>query len=212
MRFVDLDVHSVFSTGVDTPVRLAHHARELGIEIGLCDSARLEEGVVTAGIRGLGFEAAAKTKREFRDMLRALRNEWDYVVVSGGSDVSNRLAVGDDRVDVLLHPDLGRKDSGLDSFIAREARENSVAIGVNLGGLIGARGGYRINLCRNIQRNLELSRKYGFDLIACTGARSRYELRSGECVYELLLRLGFTSEEATRAMIEVPTAILEGSR
>lgn len=212
MRFVDLDVRSIFSTGVDTPMRLEHHASELAIDIGLCDSKKPEQEIVSSRIRGVGCELTAKTKREFGEKLRAMHDKWDYLVVPGGGDIINRLAVGDDRVDMLLHPDLGRKDSGVDSFIAREACENEVAIGVNLGGLIAARGSYRINLCRNIQRNLELSRKYGFDLIATTGARSRYDLRSGESVYGLLLWLGFGEEEAARAMYDVPMSVLEGSK
>ncbi|MEE9594878.1 MAG: RNase P subunit p30 family protein [Candidatus Hydrothermarchaeales archaeon] len=212
MKFIDLHVHSIFSTGVDTPLRLAHHARRLDVQIGLCDSHRFEDGEISGQIKASGVEAVAKTKRHFNEALKALRNGWDYVAVPGGTGIVNRLAAGDDRVDILLHPDLGRRDSGLDTFIAREASENAVAIEVNLGGVISARGGLRIQLCRNIQRNLELSRKYGFDLIAGTGAKTRYELRSGECVYELLIRLGFTEEEAAKATYDVPQAKLEDSR
>jgi RNase P/RNase MRP subunit p30 len=211
-KFIDLHVHSIFSKGVDTPMRLAFHARELGVEIGLCDSHKFDREILTGSLVASGYELTAKTKRDFKEELRSLRNEWDYVVVPGGEDIINRLAVGDNRVDVLLHPDLGRKDNGIDTFIAREARKNEVAIGVNLGGLIAAKGGYRINLCKNIQRNLELSRKYGFSLIACTGARSRYDLRTGECMFGLLVRLGFTEEEVVEALYEVPKMILGGSR
>lgn len=212
MKFIDLHVHSILSKGVDTPMRLASHAGELGIEIGLCDSNRLERDVHPGHIAAIGYEMTAKIKRHFNEELRSLGNEWGYVAVPGGMGIVNRLAVGDDRVDVLLHPDLGRRDSGLDTFIAREARENAVAVGVNLWGLIAARGRYRVHLCRNIQRNLELSRKYGFSLVACTGARSRYELRTGECMFELLMQLGFTEEEATGALYDVPRVILEDSR
>ncbi len=213
MKFIDLHVHSIFSKGVDTPGRLGEHARDLGIEIGLCDSHRFKkEDDIQAPIIAYGHATSAKTKRHFNEALKALNDKWDYVSVPGGTGTINRLAVGDDRVDVLLHPDLGRRDSGLDAFIAKEARANDVAIGVNLGAVIAVRGGYRIQLCRNIQQNLELSRKYGFDMVASTGARSRYELRSGECMFELLTRLGFSVDEAERALYDVPKAILRGSQ
>jgi RNase P/RNase MRP subunit p30 len=54
-----------------------------------------------------------------------------------------------------------------------------------------------------------LSRKYGFDIIVTSGARSRLELRSSDGVSQLLKLLGFDESEAGAAMMTVPKAILE---
>jgi len=212
MKFIDLHVHSILSKGLDTPARLAYHAKELGIEIGLCDSHKFEKGEISSPIIASGVETVAKTKRHFTEALRSVQNGWNYVAVPGGTGIVNRLAAGNDRVDMLLHPDLGRRDSGVDTFIAREARDNSVAICVNIGAVISSRGGIRVQHCKNIKRNLDLSRKYDFDIVACTGARSRYDLRAGDSVFELLRHLGFTEDEAQRAMYDVPKGILGASR
>ncbi|MEE8168262.1 MAG: RNase P subunit p30 family protein [Candidatus Hydrothermarchaeales archaeon] len=206
MEFIDLHVHSVVSSGVDTPSRLAYHADKLGIKIGLCDGQDLAK---RGGI-ALGAEISAGNKGSFKDSIKALRG-FDYLVVRGGSDMANRLAVSDSRIDILAHPELGRRDSGLDSFIARKAKENSVAVEVNLGALITSKRGQRVRLLKNIKKNLMLSRKYGFELIACTGAKSRYDLREADCVFELLKLVGAEEEEAMKAMVETPKKILEGS-
>lgn len=200
MKFIDLHTHSILSCGVDTQKRMLFHARRLGVELGFCDGKRRESPA--------GVEIAASNKKELKSGLSKLR-DFDYVVVHGGDEHINRLAVSDERVDVLAHPERGRKDSGVDSFIARQAGKNGVAIEVNLRNLILARENHRVNALKNVERNLTLSRKYGFDIVVTSGAKSRLELRSGDGVSQLLKLLGFNDSEAEAAMLTVPKGILE---
>jgi RNase P/RNase MRP subunit p30 len=199
MRFIDLHVHSNLSTGVDPPEKMLEHAKALKVELGLCD-----------GIRGSypsGTEILPKGKR---DLNFKLRERLDYVVVCGGDYRVNRLAVANPGVDILAHPDLGRRDSGVDAVVARAAGENKVAIEVNLGRIINSSGSARVHVLKNIRRSLMLARKYGFPLIASSGAESFLELRGAEGVYHLLRLLGFEEEEAINAMVTVPEQILKG--
>ncbi|MBI5253980.1 MAG: hypothetical protein HY930_06275 [Euryarchaeota archaeon] len=135
-----------------------------------------------------------------------------YVIVHGGDYDINRLAVSSSRVDILAHPDLGRKDSGIDAVLARKAAENNVAIEVNLGSIIRSRGVSRVNALKNIRRNLMLSRKYKFELVAASGAKSRLELRDANGVFELLRVIGFSEEEALSAVHGVAYKILNRRR
>ncbi len=206
MDFIDLHVHSMRSKGVDTAGRLAYHARKLGIEIGLCDGAETSK---ERGVAAVGAEIRATNRGAFRDQLKALSRRFDYIVVSGGDEVANRLAVSDDRVDILAHPSIGRGNSGLDPFTSKKARENSVAVEINLGEVINSRGSQRVAVLRNIKRNVMLSRKYGFELIACTGAKCRYDLRVAAGVSGILKTLGLKELEIRSAMIEAPKRIIE---
>ncbi len=199
MKFIDLHVHSSLSSGRDTPEEMLEHAKKLGIEIGLCDGKR--------GEYISGSEIHAGSKGDFQKALSKAAN-LDYVIVHGGDYDINRLAVSDKKVDVLAHPELGRKDSGIDAVLARKAAENKVAVEVNLGSIVRSRGGSRVHALKNIRRNLMLSRKYKFDLIAASGAKSRQELRDASGVFELLKLIGFTEEEAVRAIEENPDKIL----
>lgn len=201
MKFVDLHVHSIFSSGVDTPSRLLHHAKELGIEIGICDGQRL--GCYS------GIEIHAEGKKDLKETLNKFEGKVDYILVHGGKDRINRLAVSNNRVDILAHPDLGRKDNGVDNVIAEEARENRVAIEVNLNSIIQSKGTRRVNTIKNVKKNLILSRKYKFNLIIASGAKCRYDLRASKPVAELLKLIGFTANEVLDSMENVPREILK---
>lgn len=200
MKFIDLHAHSILSCGVDTQARMLFDAKKLGVELGFCDGV---EGEYHAGI-----EISAKNKSELKSSLSNSR-EFDYVVVNGGDEHINRLATSDKRVDILAHPDAGRKDPGIDPFVAKQAHKNGVAIEVNLRNLILATGSRRVNALKNIARTLKLSRKYGFDIIVTSGAKSRLELRGGDGVFQLLRLLGFEEVEAEAAMTLVPRRALE---
>lgn len=204
MNFIDLHTHSMLSCGVDTQKRMLFHAKMLGVELGLCDGR-------SDGKRGeylSGIEIEAKSKNELKNGL-ANSSGFDYVIVHGGDEDINRLAVSDKRVDILAHPERGRKDAGVDPFIARQAQKNNVAIELNLRNLIFTRGNYRVNVIKNIKRQLLLSRKYGFDIIVTSGAMSRLELRSGDGVSQLIKLLGFDESETGTAMTTAPKSILD---
>jgi|Deesub1362A_J573_1020465.scaffolds.fasta_scaffold00115_82 ribonuclease P/MRP protein subunit RPP1 len=195
MRFVDLHTHSIFSSGVDSPARLLYHAKELRIEIGICDGIRYE--------CPSGVEVEIKGKKDLDKKVKKF-DEMDYIIVHGGKESVNRAAVSDSRVGILAHPDRGRRDSGIDSFISRKAAENDVAIEVNLSSLTSTKWNARVYALKNIKRNLMLSRKYGFDIIVSTGAKSNLDLRSSDVVREILTAIGFTEEEIKMSMEEVP--------
>ncbi len=203
-KFLDLHVHSIASSGVDSAARLLEEAKQLKITLGICDAQRYE--------CASGVEIHAQSKRELKAQLQRWYRELDYIIVHGGSEEINRAAAGDERVDILAHPELGRRDSGIDTFTAREAARNSVAVEVNLRYLINSWGSARMHAIRNITRNLMLARKYEFDMIATTGAKSRYELRGAVAVFELLKVVGFEEEEAIAAMQKVPEEILRHSK
>lgn len=199
MRFIDLHVHSNLSTGADSPEKMLEHAGALKVTLGLCDGAR--------GDYPSGIELSPTSRRDLRQKLG---KKLDYAVVCGGSYRINRLAVAESRVDILAHPDLGRRDSGVDAIVARAAAENKVALEVNLGRIINTSGTGRVYVLRNIKKTLMLARKYGAPLIASTGAESWIGLRGGDGVYSLLRMIGFQEDEALDAMVTVPAKILRG--
>ncbi len=199
MKFLDIHVHSSLSTGRDAPEKMLEQAKALGADIALCDGVK--------GDYPSGMEIHAKGKK---DLKAKLGKRLDYTLVHGGDYNINRLAVADKRVDILAHPDLGRRDSGMDSVIARAAGINKVAIEVNLGRVITSWGLNRVYVIRNVRRNLMLARRYKVPLVATTGAKSFIELRGGDGVHHLLRLMGFGEEEAIDAMYVVPSKILGG--
>ncbi|NOZ82230.1 MAG: ribonuclease P protein component 3 [Euryarchaeota archaeon] len=203
--FTDLHVHSLHSSGADTPAFLRKLAKSLGVELCLCD------GVVHEGIAS-GMEVHADTRRELLSEVRKSWKRFDFLLVHGGSMEINRSAVRDSRVDALLHPYAGRKDCGVDTVVARYAAEQGVAIAVELEDIVTARGIERAKVLSHFREILRLSRKYGFSVLATSGARCRYALRSLREGVALLECCGFSEDEALRALQQVPEGILEKKR
>ena len=154
MKFVDINTRSFFSSGVDTPTRMVHHAKRMGVMIGICD------GVVHEDIPS-GTLLRPKGARDMKKGLAKVNT--DYVIVEGGKDVVNRAAVKDPRVSILSGWwDKGR-EGGIDQVVARWAADSGVAIEVNLGAIISSSGGKKISILRNIQHLMKLHRKYHYN-------------------------------------------------
>lgn len=204
-EFIDLHVHTIHSHGVDTASRMLQEAKKLGTEIGFCDGIKSNAVLSGIGIR-------PRNKNEFKRLVKKYRDTFDYIIVHGGSVGINRLAVKDERVDILAHASINYRDSGINPALAKEAEKNGVAIEINLREIINAKRMERVNAIRRVKMNLKLKRKYNFDLIVASGAKSRYELRGPRQVYELLKLLGLDQEEIDDATYHVATRILENNK
>lgn len=133
------------------------------------------------------------------------REEADVLVFRGGDEELNRKAAEDSRVDVLLHPEKGRKDSGMNHVIAREAAENNVAIGFDFTRL-DASEKTRSHILRHWSRNLMLCEKYGVPYVITSGAEERYELRAPRDLASIIDSLGYNG---SKAVSEHPENILK---
>lgn len=198
--YLDLRVHSVYSKGVDSPARLKKEARDLGVDIVLCDGVRYCDYLSA-------IEIKADTKRELKKKISRAR-DFDIIVVHGGKLEINRAAAQDSRVGILAHPWLGRRDSGVDAVVAREAAKNGVAIELCFRHLLAQE--HRIRVLSSIRRILRLWEKYKFRLVVTSGARSRYELRSRYEIRALLHLLGL-GEGAVEEIMCTPQEIIEES-
>jgi len=197
MRYLDLHTHSLLSCGVDTPSRMRYQAQKLGIGIGLCDGGSGEGAVIKAeSTKGLLME------------LKGSRDRGGYTIVDCTNEKVAKAALTKRGVDLISLPGAGGGWT-LDAVAARKAKEMGVAVEVNLYGLIRSYRMQRARTITGIKACLKLKRKYGFEVVVTTGACSRYGLRKGEQVFELLRLLDFTDEEARAAMVDAPSGILE---
>jgi ribonuclease P/MRP protein subunit RPP1 len=218
MKFYDLHVHSAFSEGESTVAELASRARELGYA-GICFSeyfsserrlgelrseiARVQKEM---GIRiFLGFEA--RNPEELR-RLANIRREFDVLLAHGGDMDMNRAAVETAEVDVLTHPEAGRFDCGMNHVMAKLARQNNVAIEVNMRGILMSSGKTRSRILSNMKDNVELGKKYRMPMIVCSGAISHWEMRDPLCLSSMAEQLGLPIKVAKDTVSSVPESIL----
>ncbi len=140
---------------------------------------------------------------ELKSKIGDNRSEADVLVFLGGDEELNQKAAGDSRIDIILHPERGRKDSGINHVIAEEAAENSVAIGFDLQQLMGSQKEQSYVL-GHWRRNLMLAEKYGTPYILTTGAEQIHDLRAPRDLASLIDSLGYSGKESiSRHPVEI---------
>jgi ribonuclease P/MRP protein subunit RPP1 len=134
---------------------------------------------------------------ELKSKINQNRGKADVLVFRGGDAELNRKAAEDSRVDVILHPEKGRKDSGIDHVIAEKAAENSVAIGFDLKQL-EKDSKSRSHILKHWMKNLKLCEKYDTPYIITSGAEDRYELRAPRDLESVIEAIGFDGQKAVQ--------------
>jgi len=182
MKLYDFYVKPEFSEGKSSMLDFAKRAKILGYS-GICISHPFEnlknieeikeefkKVEKETGVRiFMGFEASSPQELQ---KLTKIRREYDVLFVKGGDISLNRKAVETPEVDVLLHPELGRLDSGLNHIMAKLANKNNVAIEVDFREILLSSKNTRSHILSKISDNIRLSIKYRVPLIICSGACS----------------------------------------
>jgi len=109
----------------------------------------------------------------------------NLVVVQGGDEKVNRLAVENRKVDVLLSPEKNNKkdfmffrNSGLNQVLCKLAFKNNIAIGFSFSDVLNARGKERSKILGRMAQNVKLCRKYKVKMVFSSFAKNKYELRN----------------------------------
>ena len=158
----------------------------------------------------LGAEVHADSLAELKSLAKEAKKCADFVIAHGGDLKINRHALK--FVDILAHPERGRKDPGFDYVMAKIAKKNNTAIELNFRSFLAENGLKRIRVIEHFKNNIKLARKYDVKLIVTTGAKSIYEMRSPREISAFFEYLGMGREELLKAMIYNPKEIIERGR
>jgi ribonuclease P/MRP protein subunit RPP1 len=218
----DLHIHSTFSFGESSLEEIVKTAKELGYRgIGFISYPlkKEEENILRAEIDRiskeysfeiyLGFEAT--NKLELKSLLKR-RKEFDLLLVRGGSNLMNRIAVENRGVDILTHPDYERKDCGINHVLARLAKENEVAIEISFREVLNSEGLVRKNVLANHAEIVRLYKKFKFPLIVSSGALSHWQIKDPKVLISYLVTLGIEIKEAKEVLRETPKKIIERAK
>lgn len=144
---------------------------------------------------------------ELKTKIKKNNAKSDVLVFKGGNAELNRKAAENSFVDIILHPEKDRKDSGLDHIIAEKAAENNVAIGFDLRQL-NKESKDQTHILKHWMKNLELCEKYGTSYIITSGAENRNQLRAPRDIKSIIDVLGFNGDKAVK---DNPKSIIEDS-
>jgi ribonuclease P/MRP protein subunit RPP1 len=169
--------------GASTVARLAATAAEQGFD-----------GVVVRnhGDERADYDAGAVAERTGVDVVRGIeiradgpeqasgylgnyREEYVVLVVHGGPDRLNRFAVAQDRVDVLAHP---TSEGAFDEATAKDAAEHGVRVEFDLGTVLRADGGARVQAITRLRTARDLVEHHDAPHVVTAGATSHLQLRA----------------------------------
>lgn len=115
---------------------------------------------------------------EIRKITRKYRNKASCISVLGGNLKVNRTSLENVQIDVLSRPYLKRYDAGLNHVLAREAKNNNVAIELFFRDVLKSYFTHRSKVLANFRDIYRLHEKYDFPLILSSGAESIFDIRT----------------------------------
>lgn len=132
---------------------------------------------------------------EIRKIVRKYRNKSSCISVLGGNLKVNRNCLENIQVDVLSKPYFKRYDSGLNHILAREAKDNNVAIELVFNDILKSYLAPRSKILANFRDIYKLHRKYEFPLILSSGAQSIFDIRTVMDFKAVFIQTGLTDLE-----------------
>ena len=122
---------------------------------------------------------------EIRKIVRKYRNNLKV----------NRNCLENIQVDVLSKPYFKRYDSGLNHILAREAKDNNVAIELVFNDILKSYLAPRSKILVNFRDIYKLHRKYEFPLILSSGTQSIFDIRTVMDFKAVFMQTGLTDLE-----------------
>jgi len=223
MKFYDLFVQSDLSGGESSLQQLVDFAKKLGYSgIAVCDNyqglEKLEELKNRISELKTDLEVYPSVNiiptsvNEMKEIVNKVREKVNLVVVSGSDYSVNRAACDDSRIDILMHPELGRPDSGLDEPSLEAATQNNVAIGISFREILFNFRKPRAYILNHISKNLILCDHFRTPFVVCSCAQNVWGMRSPREFVSLVNVLGLDIGKAFAATTSTPQSIVEENK
>jgi ribonuclease P/MRP protein subunit RPP1 len=145
---------------------------------------------------------------ELKQKIQENREDYDILAFRGGDHELNRKAFSTPEMDVVLHPEKGRKDPGMNHIDAERASENNVAVGFTLKN-IPEDGKRQSQTLSKWRRNLKLCEKYDTPYIITTEAEKRSDIRKPRDLAAVIKSLG---GKELKSVKKFPGEMLEENR
>lgn len=218
-KYYDMHVTTKYSTGVNTVEEIIKRAERLGLDtVAILDrvespndllAIRKDAEAVSTTLNVLvGTEIVAENPTVLHKKINKFRDAADIIAVFGGDIDINRCAVESPKVDILTHPELKRKDSGMDHVMMKLAAENQVAIELNFREYLYSYRKIRTYILSHMRQNVMLSLKFGASVIVTSGAESIWDMRAGRELASLAYLSGLDRESAVGSVSDAPANIV----
>ena len=143
-----------------------------------------------------------------KQKIQENREDYDVLAFRGGDHELNKKAFSTPKMDIVLHPEKGRKDSGMNHVDTERAAENNVAVGFTLK-QVPEDGKRQSQTLSKWRRNLKLCEKYDTPYIITTEAEKKFEIRKPRDLAAVIKSLG---GRELKSVAKYPEEILEENR
>ncbi len=216
MPFYDLHVHTSLSIGENTVAETVEMAKKLDLAgLGIVryySSGKLEEIPKSDIDLIVALIIKPTSAEELNEIVKKIRKRAEILMVHGGDYDINRAACENSMIDILCHPELGRKDSGLDHICIKAASENNVAIEINFREILESYNKHRTYNLSAMEKNIKLCKKYDANVVITSGAVSKWGMRSGRELASIAHLLGMELGDAIAAVSTVPEELIKTNR
>ena len=218
MNYYDFNVHSEFSEGESSLEEIAERVKLLGYK-GFCFTSHFKDKNQIELLKEktskvfkkfgveiyIGFEAR---NIDELDKLKKIRRSYDFLLVKGSDLDLNRKAVQTKEVDILIHPEFDRKDSGFNHTMAKFAAENNVAVEIDFREILLSSKNTRSHVMYKIQENVKLCKKFKVPIIICSGAITHWQLKDPKILISMGCLLGLYIDEAKKSLSVIPEKMI----
>jgi len=191
------------------PERAGEMAKKLGLKgIGIAvpwderakipELARRAKSVSRADV-ALGIELQGGPN-EIQKLAKSVRRQHELILVRGGTEEINRAALETPEVDILVNPNLGNGECGINHILARLGAKNRVAVCFELREIIQSYKKTRSQLLTSYLETARFVRKYKCPFVLSAGAASEWDMRSPSELIAFGKFLGFRENECRRAL------------
>lgn len=133
----------------------------------------------------------------------------DLIMANGGDDKINRTICETPQIDIINHPYLHKRNSGINHVLSKLLVENNISVNINLTDILQHRGYFKAKILNQINQLLMLQRKYGFRTVLSSGSRSFYDVRSPKSMNLLSQLSDMDMDYATKCISQHPAEIIE---
>ena len=133
----------------------------------------------------------------------------DLIMANGGDDKINRIICETPQIDIINHPYLHKRNSGINHVLSKLLVENNLSVNINLTDILQHRGYFKAKILNQINQLLMLQGKYGFRTVLSSGSRSFYDVRSPKAMLLLSQLTDMDMDYARKCISKHPEEIIE---
>lgn len=144
-----------------------------------------------------------------RKEVQRLYKKVDLIMANGGDEKINRVICETPQVDIINHPYMNKRNSGINHVLSKLLVENNISVNINLRDILQHRGFFRAKILNQINQLLMLQKKYDFRCVISSGGMSFYDLRTPKSMILLSQLMDMEIEYGKNCISKHPQEIIE---